>query len=1138
AELKVDSDGNYLVNGSIRYLFGMQLNSDPAADLLPTEGYPNSLKWIYENALDYRSSQRLGFDTLALFNLPDFLLEYKPDAKIGLLRERNRKLIARAWESKLPVYVDFTCFPWTNGLLADKKFAGVLPGEAINAFRNGMGNHWVPYNINHPSGREVYKAIWRTGAQFARESGSPIVAYELFNEPAYDDPSDYNRGLFVAFLKKKYGTAAKMNACWRSSYPSIEAASKFRTKSENPGLFVDWSKFMEESFTELCRIGRETIEKIDPNGRFAVQPLARNSYRTPPSTNVNLYEISRVLNSVTTCTGGAAKVSGGWRKPAEQVLATGDAGRGEGFLQRHFFRAIADGKPIHNSEAYIGGDAKTIFNTVWRDLLLGSNATYLFEWSKRAWDFKPAGSAEGGRKVAERWPWMIVNPYALAPEHMSGFMKVKKEIFQFAEFFVPRERNLPREVAILISYPSERYGVGAGLTAKNDATVCASALEFTHFPTDVILEEQLPAKRASRYRAIVASGVRNTYPATVNLLQSYVREGGVLILVRDFMTEDEYGNAHGQWNDFAIPRVKEVPGAVGTFARLNQYQYALLPGEIPIRNVVSVQSCASWETLAFSGKEPLLLRCKLGKGWIYFISAAMSDYPMGAFLGGILTRHGIQPAAKLISPDTGNLMPGIELHAAKRGNRRCFFLFNHDRYAKLVQISVSDAAGYFDLVGKEALPLTKDGALVMLDGLSRAIVGVGAEKDFAGKFGPFARTDRKTLERRTQECNAKLEEQNARESAVADLFHPDLTRIRTLDLRDVCNRDFVDSRPGDGKGGWTDQGAEHSLIGVPWGVQDLLGVPCDLVRPDQNEQRSCIVLASKNQLGKLPERVGPVKVHEKVAAIYFFHTAAWAENGRKAAIYRIHYADGTHRDLDVVCGREVRDWWIRPNDPFVAWKNLASRGFFLWRWENPVPEKEIASLEMISMKNEVTFLVVGITLELWNPANKVIRHNFDWKKLRPFDTQCDLADSGVSTIRVTEKSKMWSGVILPFRHGDKLRGIPPKQLELVFYIRGGADRFGTRKGGQKYQFYFRHEEGKSIKRMTEIENLERFLVGGKEIDADRDLLVRIPLDQLKWRKQRVPSGITSLMIQARGTGNDSAVQMHSFVLEQYPARGL
>ena len=56
--------------------------------------------------------------------------------------------------------------------------------------------------LANPEGRKLLTEIWQDGARMVVENGAQALFYELFNEPAYNDPSPNNRTLFVAALRQ------------------------------------------------------------------------------------------------------------------------------------------------------------------------------------------------------------------------------------------------------------------------------------------------------------------------------------------------------------------------------------------------------------------------------------------------------------------------------------------------------------------------------------------------------------------------------------------------------------------------------------------------------------------------------------------------------------------------------------------------------------------------------------------------------------------------------------------------------------------------------------------------------------------------------------------------------------------------
>ena len=252
SKLEVAPDGTLRVNGKIHYFLSAQISmAHPWANRLKVPGAPKSLDWLYNKFPDYDSLQRVGFDFIGTNVPPYFLKEYSKTVNIDQLRDTPvvRAEQKQVWESGLPVYIDITCFEWMRGCLAYGWMGckqSDIPEEARNTRYRTAFNRWAPYSFMHPAGREIYRKMWTETARFAKKHGTKILAYELFNEAGYNDPSDYNRKLFVGYLKKKYKNPEEMNRLWKSSYASFEAASRFKDQKENLGLFVEWGKFMEE----------------------------------------------------------------------------------------------------------------------------------------------------------------------------------------------------------------------------------------------------------------------------------------------------------------------------------------------------------------------------------------------------------------------------------------------------------------------------------------------------------------------------------------------------------------------------------------------------------------------------------------------------------------------------------------------------------------------------------------------------------------------------------------------------------------------------------------------------------------------------------------------------------------------------
>lgn len=730
----IDRFGNWCLDGKPRFLVGAQVPELLGASLQHTAGYPDALRWIYDEPLDYERAQRLGFDALSYFTIDDWQRDLFPHHKTLAWAPQREELSRFIANARLPLYVDFTCAPWSNGsLLGDKD----VPAEAKNTRgAESESNHWVPYSIIHPEGRRLYRAMWEAGARHLKTAGGSALFYELFNEPAYDDPGDYNRAAFAAWLEKRYGGIARLNATWRTQYADFAAVAKFKSRYDHSGLFVDWSTFMEDAFVSLCREGRETIRAVDPSARVCVQQLGGANYRSLPWCNVNPFKLLEVVDVISTETRGGIEYKGRGglsAPPAHTIEAPFVSPQFEGMVQRHFMRSIARGKPIHDGEHYI--DGWDIPDCFWLQLARGGNGAFVFKWDKRAWD--PAWGADkgpaGGRELARIFPYVVLNPYSVAPAKLPGILQFKREMLALDDLFVPRQNYVSGKVAVLLSYPTERYQHAVRGVTQHYFRNFAVMLDFSHYGPDVVLEEQL-AERLRDYKVLVAAGDANVLPGTPETLRAWIEAGGCLILGLEAMQMDEYGNPLADWLGLGLGSPLDAPKT----NLVSDVRAPWLPGAIAARPHRALTPSAEWQTTGSLGATPALLSRRIGKGTVWFINAKMDDYALASLLGGMLERAGQKPLAALNRTDNNELEVNVELRKFANGEVTGWFLYNWDDYAKTFTFRAPELAvpgsALVDALNRTRLPVTDGSARIELPATGKRILISGPRASIERRF--------------------------------------------------------------------------------------------------------------------------------------------------------------------------------------------------------------------------------------------------------------------------------------------------------------------------------------------------------------------------------------------------------------------
>lgn len=934
ANVSIAPEGHFLVNGTARYLPGVIFYEGTDFSIpYPAFGYPDSLKFLYENILDYEGLQRVGFDTVGLFTPTSWMSRFRKNYR----EKRDWKQYRRAADSGLPLYVDFTCSGWHHGALRADRDG--LPKEAF------LSGHFMPYNMLHPLGRRFYLEMWREGARTLRKLGAEPVCYELFNEPGPTVLSPEGRREFVRRMQAKYRTIDALNRVWKTNYSSFSEVGGFSRLAENPVRNIEWILFTEDVFYELCREGIRTIREVDPRPEagFCIQPV---NLRT---NGINNYKINRLMSWISSSTGGGDSVQG------------------------HFLRGMADGKPISDGEMYTGNTRDSFRNAYLTEFSRGFNVSYLFKWDKRSMDWvtfrkTPDGKQEfdieksiaKARRSAEIFRYNVLNPWAVPTEALRGIQDAGRDIADVAFLFAPRDRGVPRQAALLYSYPTDHVAVALGHTCRRLLETYSLALEYAHIPQDMMFEEQLPEGRQNRYRVLIAAGVDAVYEKTPEYLRQFVRSGGTLLLGQEVLDRGELSLLRENNSFPGIRSGREIPSAEVSSFRWKK-------GEYVASLYKTTSPGAGWTALASIGSVPVLFERKEGKGSVLFLNASMPMESLGRFLRDLLAEKGIAPVCEVTDAETGKPVPSIEVNKAVRDGVTGYLIANRGLGSRLVEFRPPESGVFCRIDHRRAeAPRTilarENGACVLLLRPGDVVILAGGDRARLEKrFGKMPCLSR---EASLQEGRSILKQERAARKENRAAYQVDPNRIRTIDLRAHANRSFVDSVAGDGKGGWTDQG-ENSLRGVGWGIRNCAGVPMEFIRIDQNDNRACIVLGSK-KMPDLPLAVRGIRVNCKGKNLYFLHATAWS--GGHSFSYLVHYADGSTVEVPIRDGIEVGDWFRATSrapgmTAYPGWWNSEGKGLYLWRWENPHPEKTIRSLDIVSQNRNSIPIVVAISVE-------------------------------------------------------------------------------------------------------------------------------------------------------------------------------
>jgi len=190
-----------------------------------------------------------------------------------------------------------------------------------------------------------------------------------------------------------------------------------------------------------------------------------------------------------------------------------------------------------------------------------------------------------------------------------------------------------------------------------------------------------------------------------------------------------------------------------------------------------------------------------------------------------------------------------------------------------------------------------------------------------------------------------------------------------LDLSKQFNADLF--------GGWHTPGSPNDLSELPSGLQPMLGTKFDI----QGIIQLGGVTQDKPWGAKYPPSVPGIKVGTRCRRLQFLLGTGLVErDGLPIGKVVVRYADAQTREIPVVYGRHVRDWWFdpklpRPKGGVVAWSGLnqASRlkgmaiQLYKVSWENPLPDLIVDSIDLVSLMTDSAPFFIAATADV--PGN-------------------------------------------------------------------------------------------------------------------------------------------------------------------------
>ncbi len=188
-----------------------------------------------------------------------------------------------------------------------------------------------------------------------------------------------------------------------------------------------------------------------------------------------------------------------------------------------------------------------------------------------------------------------------------------------------------------------------------------------------------------------------------------------------------------------------------------------------------------------------------------------------------------------------------------------------------------------------------------------------------------------------------------------------------VDISKSANFGFADEKANDGKGGWSDQGAENDLRAFNQRKVKIENVEFDIVDPAANNGKAAIVMG--RTVDKTPISVSLPR-DSKARGIVLLHASAWTPSSQQPLGHlNVTFADGSVQKIPVSLQDDSGNWWspMPRKNAAVAWKHenkSAAIGLYAAPFELKRDDPRMIEFELNTSPehSEAMWMIAGVSL--------------------------------------------------------------------------------------------------------------------------------------------------------------------------------
>lgn len=443
---------------------------------------------------------------------------------------------------------------WNMGIpeWVEKKEPDVRKGRSL----------FTGYDIDNPLVKEVWGKIVRKTGELTQGKKVTQLGYILSNEPHWYSEignwrykyqemnaiSSYTLKKFRDWLSVKYNNQIGiLNNNWKSSYDgfnSVEFEIPMDTLLRGTPPWYDWCRFNMDRGLEWFTFIQNELQTANPDADTHIKIMPKSITEHERSHGIDL----EALTELTTMIGDDAKTTGG------RGLRTNHPEKWEAkyayywdelALSYDFMESVAPDKIHINSEAHFLSTSQWrdlhtspdyVRSSYWLGTLHGMDVSISWFWARDA-DGSPEDRLEGDLDFFDP---ALAGSYAgsanMQPQTVNEVAQVYMDMNSYSEEIMAL-RKQRRPVRL---FYTETTAINKKSYVEEQLELY-EALYFEGFPIGYATEKIIKNQDNSQWDVIVVHKTPFATDAEFDALQAYLNNGGTLIVDKNSLTKNEYG---------------------------------------------------------------------------------------------------------------------------------------------------------------------------------------------------------------------------------------------------------------------------------------------------------------------------------------------------------------------------------------------------------------------------------------------------------------------------------------------------------------------------------------------------------------------------------------------------------------------